>query len=342
MKKILHLLPSSHYSGAENVAIQIVSLFKKIKGFDMALCCLKGPLELYLKELGIHYYAMDSFNKKEIASVILEYNPDIIHAHDFSASCMAARLGLPVISHIHNNPLWLSKICFNSLAYAIVLHRFSYVIGVSQSVYDEYIFRRLMKKKFQVLHNVVDKDKICELAKEKNDIHKIDLLFVGRLASPKNPLFFLEIVKKVIIKKKQLQAFMIGDGELRKQCEEFVKDNDMEKNVHIIGFQKNPYPFMKKADVLVVPSIFEGFGLVAVESMILGTPVLCRNVGGLPEIIDKSCGEILNTVDDFADKITSLNASELNYLSVGAIKKADLFCDTTSYTNFLIKKYSSI
>lgn len=94
---------------------------------------------------------------------------------------------------------------------------------------------------------------------------------------------------------------MIGDGELMPQVKEYICCHELEDIIELVGFQSNPYPYLNAGKVMVMPSIWEGFGLAAVEGMCLGKPVVCSGVGGMDKIIDASCGanagQRMNTVE---------------------------------------------
>ena len=68
-----------------------------------------------------------------------------------------------------------------------------------------------------------------------------------------------------------------------------------------------------RSKIVVMPSKFEGFGLVAYEAMCLGVPVIACPVGGLVNIIDNNCGYLCNDVDDFVSKITTLLTDKDEY-----------------------------
>src|SRR5574344_1972542 len=99
--RVLHLLSSNKYSGAENVVCTIIKAFEN--EIDMCYCSPDGPISDILKDKNIYYIPLEKFNRKSLKKVIKEYNPDIIHAHDYRASLLVTMSGVKVkiISHLH-------------------------------------------------------------------------------------------------------------------------------------------------------------------------------------------------------------------------------------------------
>ena len=89
-EKILHILRSNKFSGAENVVCQIINIFKTDKNFEMVYVSPEGPIKDTLKEKNINYIPIKKLSFLEIKRVINEYKPDVIHAHDFTASVLVA------------------------------------------------------------------------------------------------------------------------------------------------------------------------------------------------------------------------------------------------------------
>ena len=81
------------------------------------------------------------------------------------------------------------------------------------------------------------------------------------------------------------------------------------------GFQENPYPILKNSKVLVLPSKWEGFGLVSIEALTLGKPVVCSDAGGLKKIVTKDCGYVIENenVDQYVSEILELVNDENYY-----------------------------
>lgn len=339
--RVLHLLCTNQYSGAENVACQIIAATTENSEIEAFYCSPEGPIRDILEERNIRFVPISHLSPKNIRKIIKQERIDVLHAHDYRASVLAAmQRKVPVIAHLHNNPPWLKSVNINSILFALTLPIYKKVYGVSQSVYDEYIFRKFYRDKFETLPNVVDKTKVEVLASEQMSNQTIDLLFVGRLELPKQPLEFLHIVKAVgdTI---PIHAVILGDGELRRDCEDFIKKNHLEDRVALHGFVDNPYKYMKRAKLLIMPSLFEGFGLVAVESMLLGTPVICSGAGGLVDIVDSQTGAICNDTQEYVSVITELltNEQRRNDLSKAAQKKAKQYTDIRKYAQTLQSEY---
>ena len=108
MKKVLHLLSTDRFSGAENVVCTIIDNMKQ--DFDFAYCSRKGTIEISLKKRKIKYYGLENFNKKSLKKIINDYKPDIIHAHDYRASLLASiTFNGKIISHLHINADFAKK-----------------------------------------------------------------------------------------------------------------------------------------------------------------------------------------------------------------------------------------
>lgn len=259
---ILHVLNTGSFSGAENVVISIINEFQKrnIENIELIYVSLEGSIRKRLEKEKIKYEPIKKMSVGEIKRVIKKYNPDIIHAHDFTASiiCAVSAQKIPVISHIHNNCPWLKKICLKTLAYGMTCFKYKYMLGVSDSVFEEFIFGRFFDKKEKIVGNPISVELIRRKTDGSNSGEEYDIAFLGRLSEPKNPLKYIEIINDIQCEM-PVKAVMIGDGELREIVEEKIQELGLEEIINLKGFLENPYEILQKCKVLCMPSRWEGF-----------------------------------------------------------------------------------
>ncbi|MBR2023826.1 MAG: glycosyltransferase [Clostridia bacterium] len=304
--KVLHVLASNKYSGAENVVCQIIKMFDG--EIEMAYCSPNGAIQDALLQRNITFLPIKKLSKKELKRAIKEYQPDIIHAHDFRASIIATKATkkLPIISHLHNNSPWLKSYGLKSFLYALTCKRYAKIIAVSDSVFNEFVFGEKYKYKLKVLGNPIDIRAIQEKAEQACITEYFDIGFCGRLTQAKNLSLLIDIIATVQETIPHLRVAMIGDGELREELTQKIAEKNLSLNITLYGFQENPYSIMKQCKLLLLPSLWEGFGLVAVEALALGVPVVCSNVGGLPNIVDDTCGKICGKIENYNEEVIRL------------------------------------
>lgn len=344
MRTVLHILNTSSYSGAENVAITIIrAMNKRYPDYRLIYVSPDGPIRDRLYDEGVEFEPIERISRSEIRRVVRKYRPEVIHAHDFTASIVSAlsTLRVPVISHIHNNCPWLKRLCVRSLAYGVSCLRYRKMLGVSPSVFDEFIFGKLFKKKCEVIGNPIDLGKIREAAERATGKDAYDIVFLGRLTEAKNPALFVEVIGKVA-EKAPVRAVMIGDGELKSDTEKKISELGLSDTIRLAGFMDNPHGILAASRLLVMTSAWEGYGLVAAEALALGKPVVATPVGGIPTIIVGREGRLCREPDEMADAIVSLLTSEEEYAEASRLAKirADEIDNLAVYTAKINHYYS--
>ena len=307
--KVLHLISTSSFSGAENVACQIINLFKNESSYDMRYCAVIGKNKEALEIRKIPVLKLDKFNIHNIKKAIREYNPDIIHAHDPKstiASVIASR-GKKIIAHIHSNHRDMRKISLKSCIFHFYIEkRTSDIIWVSDSALNEYIFNKKINKKTNsiVLRNVVNPNELKDIAVNDKNKYSFDLVFLGRMEDVKNPLRFIDIISQIQKNERDIKVAMIGDGSLMDEVKAKVNALGLIKNITIFGNLINPYKILLSSKILVITSRYEGTPMNALESIACGIPIISTPVDGLLEIINKKY--LCSTDKDFIKIITML------------------------------------
>lgn len=155
------------------------------------------------------------------------------------------------------------------------INKFKYIIFVSKESKNNFIkYYTNLKNKCIVINNFIDIDEIKLLSKEqikeKKPKNKL-FVFIGRLDdSSKKLKRAFDIVKF----NKSVTLWVIGDGKDRKMYEEYVNSNKINDRVMFLGKKDNPYPYMNKADYIILTSDYEGFPVTYLESLTLNRPII--------------------------------------------------------------------
>ncbi|WP_171777594.1 glycosyltransferase [Priestia megaterium] len=181
------------------------------------------------------------------------------------------------------------------------------IIAISQGVKLDLIENfHIDPKKIEIIYNPVDIERISKLREEvleerHQTIYKNPtIITVGRLTYQKGQWHLIRAFKKVVEKIPNAQLIILGTGSLEKELKTLINDLGLSKNVHLIGFQENPFKFIYNADLFVLPSLFEGLGNVILEAMACGTPIISTDCKSGPrEILAPS-----TTLKTEIDKLT--------------------------------------
>lgn len=313
MKKVLHLLPSNKFSGAENVVCTII---QNDKEYDMYYCSPRGDIEKSLDERGIKYIPIEKFKPSYLKKICKEYGIDIIHAHDYKASLLAAFSGFKgkIISHLHTN--WDFNTSWNiyTILYNCIIKKFDKIIAVAPAILEEAVYAKKNKDKFVVIDNVIDKKRVLEKSRGfVTDAY--DLIYVGRLCEVKRPLTMIEIIKKVKKVKPNIKMAIIGAGDMEDECLDLIKKYDLTDNIEMLGFKSNPFPYIKNSKIALLTSKHEGLPMVVIEEMILNVPVLNSGVDGLGKLFEKYPEFICHSISEYKDKVVDILDGKLDLKS---------------------------
>lgn len=342
--KVLHLLQSRKFSGAENVVTQIVNMFKD-EDIEFLYCSPDGPIKEEIRIRNIPFCPLKKINIQQVKKVVKSFNPDVIHAHDVTASVIAAIVGgkATVISHMHVNNQSMNGINLKSFLYLLCSIKFKHIIWVSKSSFEGYIFKKHISQKSSILYNVINKDLLYKNILNDSKQYNFDVVFIGRITYQKNPERLIEILNLTIKNNKGLKVAIVGNGELLGKAKKLVLDYGLEKNINFLGYQKNPHKILKSAKVLVMSSRFEGTPMVALEAMALGVPIVNTPVDGLKDlVINGKNGYLSDDNHILANKINSILKDDKLYkrLSAGAEKRFLEINNIQNYKTKIWKIYS--
>lgn len=254
---------------------------------------------------------------------------DIIHAHDWLtvlAGVEAKRIShKPLVFHVHALEPDRSGMFVDQRIFAIEkygLEQADKIIAVSQYTKNTIVQHYgINPDKIAVVHNgtYLDENMVYNKDKERQLSRPEMVLFVGRLTHQKGPYYFIEIAHKVLEKRSDVQFVIAGSGDLFVDMIEKVAGMRIGKNVHFTGFldQNAVKQLYQLADVYVMPSVSEPFGLSCLEALSNNVPALISKQSGVSEV----CKHVL--ISDFWD-VDDMSAKILALLEYRALRNTTL------------------
>lgn len=183
-----------------------------------------------------------------------------------------------------------------------IFPKFDKIIAISKSVLERF------KKKYnvhntEVIYNIVDQNKIVKMANQETinfDKNKINLISVGRIHEMKGYSRLIDVLSKLNKEKKleNVVTRLIGDGPEYNLVKNKIIENNLEDKVLLMGRMKNPFPYVKASDLFLMCSHYEPFGLVIIEALSCGIPVLSLDVASIKEIMDSKYGMVFENSED--------------------------------------------
>lgn len=201
----------------------------------------------------------------------------------------------------------------------IIYKKYDHVVSISEKAQENIIQWLKPVERWKTQFSVIENGIYLEQFRNATSYDKkrlmsdyteeIFLLMVGSFTEQKNHKFILQVINKLSSK---YYLFLAGEGPLQENIRNEAKRLGILNRVIFLGFRKDIASLMKSVDIVVIPSKWEGFGLIAAEAMAAGTPIVASKVPGLAEVV-ADAGELVEpgNVDGFCDAITKLEDEKL-------------------------------
>jgi glycosyltransferase involved in cell wall biosynthesis len=318
-KTILFVIPSLEGGGAEKVLIEIITRLSP-ETYRLVLVMFKAKGRFLSKiPSNVNVYDLHKKNKYSFSKIIFrlciilkKINPNIVISFMPYANLIAmisrilAPSGAKYILTFHNCLTRESeKEPFHQLKYFLykkLFIRSNLIICVSKGVKNDLMSKLRIQsdQKMRVIYNPIDIDRIGFLKDNKLEDYASTkfILAVGRLEIQKGYEYLLKAYGLIHSKIEEI-LIILGIGDEEQNLRELARQLGIQEKVVFLGFQENPYKYMKNASALVLSSLWEGFGNVIVEAMACGTPVISTDCPSGPnEIIDNGVNGILVPIAD--------------------------------------------
>jgi N-acetyl-alpha-D-glucosaminyl L-malate synthase BshA len=345
------------YGGSGVVATEL-GLELAARGHEVHFISYAVPVRMTEAAERIHFHEVEMLNyplfdhppytlalATQMHNVALNESLDVLHVHyaiphsvsAFLARAMLESRRLPFVTTLHGTDVTLVGMDRSYLP----ITRFSIeqsdgVTAISQYLRDTTIREFQPRREIEVIPNFVNCDvfqpalgraRRAEFAKDEEKV----IVHLSNFRPVKRVTDVVEIFSRV---RRQLRAklLLIGDGPDRATAEWLVREKGLAGDVIFMGKQNQVADLLNVADVMLLPSDLESFGLAALEAMACGVPAVCSRVGGVPEVVTDGVEGFLVPARDVetmaARTIEILSDSELQKKMAGAARRRALadFC----------------
>ena len=318
MIKTLYFLNSTVRGGVEEHVLSILEKLDRTR-FEPVVVCpqeLISLIEAELKTYQVRSHAVfihSWLNFGEIIKfirILKEEKPDVVHSHLFKATMFAAPLAkcvgfskIRVVDTAHIREAWRKGLKRAYFIDRFIYRRVDHVIAVSHAI-KKYLIeeKKLPAEKITVVHNGVHLEKFRSGAQRTTN-GRLTFGVIGRLEPQKGHRYFLEAVQQLGSKAAGVDFKIIGEGSLRQQLEAQAFELGLKDKVMFSGFRSDIVKAFDELDVLVLPSLFEGLPLVALEASAMGKAAIVTNVDGSPEaVVNNVTGLVVPSQDVIALK----------------------------------------
>lgn len=341
MKKILFVIESLGGGGAEKVLTTIVKNLDRTK-FEVTVLtvvetgvyvdevkkycrlktmlpdynALKSPIEKMkykIKYKFIYSAKPESVYKKYVRE---QYDVEIAFVEGYVTKFV---MGSPNVNskkicwvHIDMEKNAYADQYFNSIEEEKRIYsQYDEIVGVSNSVKEVFERKFALTNTISVIYNPIDMKEILEKSCEKIPFKRnkdLQIVTSGRLEPQKGYDRLITALGKISKENKSFHVWILGEGSMHAKLENLIHINHLENMVTLLGFQRNPYPWIAGSDAFVCTSRAEGFSLVIAEAMVLKTPVFSVDCSGPNELLDYGKYGILveNTEEQLTDMLRKL------------------------------------
>lgn len=368
--KILHIIPTLAKGGAERLVLNICNELKLTKDNQVKLITFRhhNAYPFLTQDLDwevIPSKVIPSLTGNEIVEIddlqdaIKAYQPEIIHSHLFETEIVLSKINYSkakFVVHFHDNmeqfenfstqTLFNKRKITNFYERRLVLKGYKgrniSFIGISKDTLS--FMERTLPNGVLKFHlpNAIDTNRFVPTEKTKSTLH---IAMIGSLVDKKGQ--DLAIQTMAILKKNGISAHLdlLGDGPDLKKLDVLVKNENLIGNVTFHGNVDHPEDYLQQSTVYLHTAKYEPFGLVLLEAMACGLPIVCTDGGGNRDLIQNGINGFLITERDpklLADKIELIIKDQAlqEKMSKNARKFTEEY-DIKSYIDRLLKLYKS-
>ncbi len=363
---ILHLISSLQVGGAEKLLIDLLKNTES-KDINFTVVVMNDKIDENLKkELLNTGYKIYFLNRKEshkhpkyffqLNDIIKKHKINIVHSHNYGGKhwailCKILKPNLKIVHTIHD-----SLIIKNSTKINIFLHKYfiDKSIAISKTVCNECISEKIFKV-IQIYNGVKVKKFNAKKIPNKNIFNIINIARI--IHQKKGQDILIKALKECKNKGMNFRCNFVGgvydyDQGSFEYLKKLVNEFDLQKNINFLGNREDIPELLAESDLFILPSRYEGLGLVLLEAMAAGVPIIASNIDGPAELIEHEKNGLLFESEnhlDLADKIFDFYNNEKKRellaenaykfvqdfdISVMSKKYCKLYLDKSNYSRY--------
>lgn len=311
--KIMQVVPEFRFGGAETMCANLSIELKK-RGHEVLVVGLyryESAITKRLTDSGIEVVfldkkpGLDPLLVGRLVRLMRSFRPDAVHTHLYAAKYAQFAAILAGVHHrvhtIHNMAQKdggradhkLNRILFRHFGVIPV----SLSVAIRQTVTALYGIPQEMSP---VILNGVPLEK-CG-SKAENAEFTGRFIHVGRFSKQKNHEMLIPAFIEAHKTHNQIELFLFGEGELEESCREMVTQRNAQDYIHFCGVTGDVYSQLARADVFLLPSLWEGIPITIIEAMGTGLPIIASRVGGVPDMLEDGVSGLL--IDPEPEQLT--------------------------------------
>lgn len=254
----------------------------------------RGRFEKKFEELGSHIYKVTPKkenlieNLKQVTKIIKNGKYDVVHVHNqetsglYTAIAYIEGVQLRIVhSHYAYRKIKWYRYFYNQIMKILIKKTANYYLACSMDAGKALFGEKVVEyKNFSVLHNAIDIDRFLYSESKRMEIRNqlgikettFVVIDVGRLTYQKNPEKAVDIFKKIHEKKNDSVFLMVGIGELESDIKKRINDANLNESVRMLGVRNDVPELLQASDAFLMPTRYEGLGIVYVEAQASGIP----------------------------------------------------------------------
>lgn len=350
MHRILYIIPSLRKGGAEHLVLDICNALQRCENVSVKLITFSELNEYAFLTENINWEVIPAsvslsvlgenrLNIEKLQKTIDQFRPDVIHTHLFEAEIVSRSCYYPQakwFSHCHDNMMQFENFSLKTLFTKYKFTNFfeklylikqykkngsNHFIAISKDTesYFKSVLPKPLKKDIHLLPNAIDFNKFYN--HDKTNTNNLKLITIGSLIDKKNQMFLIEVIKQLHYKNYMVKLDILGEGPNRNRIKKEVEKSKLNEYISLKGNINIVENYLWESAIYIHSAPHESFGLVILEAMAAGLPVVTLDGKGNRDIIEDGKNGFMiyeQNAELFADKIIELIENRKLYQQMSA------------------------